>query len=59
MGNTGSIIGEEEIADQLLKGSCVCLQSPEVEQTAVKMVANVHSVVIIKACLSIMLRKIF
>ena len=48
MGEQGSIIGKEEVTYQLLKSLCVRLQSPKIEQTAVKAVADVDSLVIIK-----------
>ena len=51
VGNQGSIIGKEEFTYQLLKSLCMRLQSPEIEQTAVKAVADVDSLVIIKVFL--------
>ena len=41
-------ISEEEVTEQQLKYFCVGMQSPEVKQTAVKMVADGYSTVIVK-----------
>ena len=60
MGDQDSIIGKEEVTYQLLKSLCVRLESPEIEQTAVKAVADVSSLGSSRfsvACLSIMLKK--
>lgn len=48
MGDEGSVVGEEEVTEQLLKCLCVGLQSSEANQTAVKAIADVHSTVIIE-----------
>ena len=47
MGNEGSIVSEE-VTEKLLKCFCVAMQSPGVKQTAVKIVADVYSTVIVK-----------
>ena len=49
MGNKGSVAGKEKVSKQLLKSLCVGLQSLEVEQTAVEAIADVDSIVTIKA----------
>ena len=46
VGDQGSIIGKEEVTYQLLKS--MRLQSPEIEQTAVEVVTDGDSLVIIK-----------
>ena len=48
VGNKGNVVSKEEVMEQLLKCFCVGMQSPEVKQTAVKMVADVYSTFIIK-----------
>ena len=47
MGNKGSIVCKEEVPDQLLETLCVGLQSPQIEKTAAKAVANLDSILII------------
>ena len=49
MGNKGSVVGKKKVSKQLLKSLCVGLQSPEIEQTAVEAIADVDSIVTIKA----------
>ena len=48
VGNEGSVVSEEEVAEQLLKCFCVGMQSPAVKQTAVKTVADIYSTAIVK-----------
>ena len=48
MGNEGSVVSKDEVTEQLLKCFCVGMQTPEVKQIAVKMVADVYSTIIVK-----------
>ena len=48
MRDKGSISGEEEASDQLLKGLSVGLQPPEAEKTAIKVIANVNCIAFVK-----------
>ena len=48
VGYEDSVISEEEVTEQLLMCSFVGMQSPELKQTAINMVADVYSTVIVK-----------
>ena len=47
MGDEDSIVNKEEVMERLLKCFCVGMQSPEVKQSAIKVVADAYSTVII------------
>ena len=48
VGNEDSVVSEEGVTEQLFKCFCVGMQTPEVKQTALKTVADVYSIVIVK-----------